>query len=771
MTLVLPWPALPGSAAATTLATAALGCMALLLGRSAVPAGTTAGGAGQLRARPAGAWLAGAAGLLAGIAWSVAEHRSVLDARVGSAVPADAVRLEVIVASQPVTLEGPSPERTGIRFEADVSTGPEWALGRRLRLTWYAPEPVGQGERWRFAVAVRAPLGNVNPGGFDFERWLVGQRIHGTGSVRRGTRLTAAAPGWIERQRVALTAFVAAQELASGGVLTALMVGAGGAIAPDLWEVFRATGTVHLMVISGLHIGLAVGLGYGAGQMLARLCPPLLLWIDARKAGACLGALAGLGYTLVSGAGVPAQRACIMAAPALLMLAWGRRGQAGGLLWLALAGVLLADPLAIHQQGFWLSFGAVALLVIRFGSGRRRGGRLAGFLRAQWSLTVFLAPLLLLVTGRQPLAALGANLVAVPLVSLVLVPLTLAGGLLAGVWPALAAVALTSADAVFGWLLAILSVAAMFPSVNAEPTRWTAVVGLAGAIAWLWSGAGRERLLLALAVGVMLLGPMSRIPFGAFRVTAFDVGQGDAILVDTARHRLLFDTGPGFPGGRDAGATVVRPGLLATGRRYLDVLVLSHADLDHVGGLAGLEEGIAIGRVYASFDHPGAELCEAQAWDWDGVRFSFVAVPRAGPGQPLPDGNDRSCILLVEAGDRRALLTGDIGARVEAHLLRHLAQPVDLLQAPHHGSAGSSSRAFVRTLRPAHVLVSAGFGNRYGHPHPRVLENYRAVGATVHQTALAGALTWESQAPETVSGWRAQAPAYWRTPVASTAGN
>jgi len=731
-------------------------------------------------------------GLATGFSWSLVRHADALEGRMPARTSGDAVRLIVRVSSEPVAITGQTPDLPALRFQARVLEGlaDRHGPGPILRLSWYGAEPVQRGDLWRVSATVRGPWGYANPGGFDYERWLLGQGIQGTGTVRRGVLLKRANPGLLDRARAHFEGFIAGRQLQSGGVLTALLVGVSAGIDAEQWATFRDTGTIHLMVISGLHIGLAATLGYLVGRGLSRLCPLLLLWFDARKYGALFGALFSTGYMLLSGAGLPAVRACIMAVPLLLLVASGRRCQAGAALPVALVGVLLLDPLAIHQQGFWLSFGAVLLLVLLFGRNHGGGSRSragqdspasasgpvapiaaawtsaraagAALIEAQWALTLAMAPLLILLTDRLSWVSALANLIAVPVVSVGVVPLTLAGGLLSLVWPAAAATCLLVADLMLSPVLAMLDVLGAVPVLQAAPApAWVLVAQLA-ALLWLLRVPHPQPLLLMLAMSTVLLPVANNVAAGQFRVTALDVGQGDAILVDTARHRLLFDTGPAFPGGFEVGSTVVVPGVLATGPARLDALVLSHDDLDHTGGHAGVREALPIRRTLASFPLADAESCDNAHWQWDGVDFRFLDIPRAGPGGASPRSNEQSCVLLIENGTHRALLAGDIGAGIESRLLRLLPGRIDLLFAPHHGSLSSSSMAFVRIARPDWVFVSAGLDNRYGHPHPRVMARYAAIDARVLQTGRQGALVWQTSAPATATGWRLSRPPYWR---------
>jgi competence protein ComEC len=707
-------------------------------------------------------------GLGCGLVWSGAAHERALALRVPPDVSKHASTLVIRVASDPAPIAGAEGTERAVRFLADVvgAVGSHERAnahaGRRLRLAWYEAPAVLRGETWRVAAVVRSPWGYANPAGFDQERWMLGQHIHGTGTIRRGALLAAADPGAIAVTRSRLVAFVTAQELQFGPVLSALLVGSAVDIPEPQWDTFRVTGTIHLMVVSGLHIAMAAALGLAMGQWLVRSFPLLLLRLDARKAGALSGAACGIVYLALAGGGVPALRACVMAVPVFLLLACGWRWHAAHTALVGLAVILLVEPLAVHQQGFWLSFAAVLVLLGSFSGCYGRIGALANVVHLQWRLTVCMAPLLVMLTGAIPLVGMIANLVAVPLVSAVVMPLVLGAGLLCGAWPAVAATALRIADWLFALVYMTLEACRHVPQAHAQPPDVLTAVALLASVVWLVGVPRGQGVLLATCIAALVLPRAANVAPGEFRVLGLDVGQGDAIVVDTARHRLLFDTGPRFPGGFETGSAVVVPNLLATGPGALDALVLSHADADHVGGALAIVDTLPVVRAFASFPWRDARACAAETWDWDGVTFRFLEPERFGAER---GSNDASCVLLIDNGRRRVLLAGDISERIEAPLLRLLPGPVELMFAPHHGSGSSSSRAFVRVARPREVFVSAGRDNRYGHPHSAALARYRGVGSAVHQTGRDGALEWQSDTPHRVGHQRASDFPYWRGTV------
>jgi competence protein ComEC len=408
---------------------------------------------------------------------------------------------------------------------------------------------------------------------------------------------------------------------------------------------------------------------------------------------------------------------------------------------LALNGVLLLDPLASLQPGFWLSFGAVAVLVFTF------GGRLGPWrwwqtwTRAQWLIAIGLCPLLLVL--GLPISVSGplVNLLAVPWISLIVLPPALLGTLLLPV---------PYAGEGLLWLAGGL-IDGMFRGLGLAAGRVPAWVPMAIPL-WVWGFGALGAVLLLLPRGLpmrplgwpllllLVFPPRSDIPEGIAEVWQLDVGQGLAILVRTRHHTLLYDTGPRF-GDLDQGERVVLPALRKMGVKEIDLMLISHAHADHAGGAQAVAKGLPVKQVHGGepADLP-AELqagsCESgRQWTWDGVRFQLWHWPLAR------DSNQNSCVLQIEANGERLLLTGDIDASAERALLDSpLAVTTDWLQAPHHGSRSSSSMALLNGLQPKAVLISRGRGNSFGHPHPTVLARYQKRGTAIYDSAEQGAI-------------------------------
>ncbi|SFH75808.1 competence protein ComEC [Pseudomonas guineae] len=690
---------------------------------------------------------------LFGFTWSCVSAQWALDDRLAPSLDGRTLWLQGRVVGLPEVGEGV------VRFELQRAVSRRGVLPDRLRLSWYDGPALQAGETWRLAVRLKRPHGLVNPQAFDYEAWLLAQHIGATGTVKTGELVypSSGSGAWRDRLRQHLLATPAHGR---AGALTALVLGDGSGLSTADWQVLQATGTVHLMVISGQHIGLLATLLYGLVAGLARLglWPRRWPWLPC----ACVSAFSGaLAYGLLAGFEVPVQRACVMVGLVLLWR-WRFRHLGVGLpVLLALLAVLLLEPLASLQPGFWLSFGAVLLLILIF-SGRLGVWPWWGtLLRAQWAMAIGLLPLLLAL--GLPVSASGplANLVAVPVVGLLVVPLALLGTLLLPL-PGVGAVLL----GVAGWLLNLLFV--LLTQLALWLPAW-----LPSALpfsTWLLVALGALVLLLPAALPVRSLGVLMLLPllftaqprpeYGRAEVWMLDVGQGLAVLVRTEGRDLLYDAGPRF-GEFDTGERVVLPSLRALDVRGIDLLLLSHADNDHAGGAGAITRGLPVGRVLSGEPDKlarslSAEVCSRKDWQWDGVHFSTWQWAGA------TDGNQASCVLRIEANGERLWLTGDIDSEAERALLdSDLAMPAQWLLAPHHGSRSSSSAALLAEVKPAAVLISRGAHNAFGHPHAEVLARYRALDARVHDTVLHGAVRIRLGAFEPAQGLREHAR-FWR---------
>ena len=649
------------------------------------------------------------------------------------------------------------PERSGdaCRFEGELVRGAACGLaqGDRLRLSWMGPQLPRPGQRWQLVVKAKPARAHVNPHAFDYERWLVRQGIVATGYVVSG-ELSADTRAPVSDFRLRLRERVEAMPLSRGGLILALSTGDAAMVPQSAWRLFRDTSTVHLLVISGLHIGMFGALGLAFGNLIGRLLP-LTRRFRARAVSGVVAIAAVLTYATIAGWSLPVTRASIMAAVGVFAAVAGRRIGALDGLTLALAAVLAADPMAPLDTGFWLSFAAVGVLIGFFSPrleprtnrtvASRLRRRAAALVLAQLVICVGFAPWLGVFSGDiQPLAVL-ANLVLIPLVAMAAAPLSVVGVLALPILPAAAETVLGLADATLGAVMWIVEGVASVPTVAASNNLWALVAAMALSLAFLlpWSRFAR----CALAAAMFAILPLlDRAPAGRFEFIALDVGQGTAALVRTRNHALIYDAGPRYPTGYDAGDAIVAPVALREHGRDITQLVLSHADIDHMGGAVALLRRLDVRGISAGepTEDVSARPCRrGDAWLWDGVRFR-VLWP-TGPAE----GNDASCVVEIDDGESRVLLTGDVGREAERRIE---VRPARVVMAPHHGSRTSSSSSFVVRACPGIAIFSAGHENRFGHPHPEVVERYRSIGAHMVTTGDVGAVTWRSERPEIVDG-------------------
>ena len=644
-----------------------------------------------------------------------------------------------------------------IRFLAVLE---EPGLPARVRLTWYAPpQPVGIGETWRLVVRLRRPRGHANPIRFDYELWLARARVGATGYVvedSRNERLAGVVSGRAAlRDRLVRRIEERLGRNDASAVLMAVTVGARHRIDGGQWERYAISGTSHLMAISGLHIGLAAGAAYVVGWLAAA---PLLRSRSPRDAGLLCALCAACLYAWISGFAVPAQRAMLMVLPVTLALLLRREPAAERVLALACLLVTACDPLAIHAPGFKLSFAAVALLLWLArqhtfeaagpaAAAWRRAGRALRRLGAlQCCLLVGLLPLTASLFGRAPVAAPLVNLLVLPIFNFVTVPAGLLGLLLDGPLAPAGDRLLRAAWASVRLVLAVVDRTAQLPAARidvAAPGGLMVAVALLPALyAAAPPGFPGRRLALVAAAALCLQRPAPPPP-GCFDLAVLDVGQGLAVVLRTHRRVLLYDSGPAFRGGGNAAELVVVPYLRSLGVGALDLMVISHGDADHAGGVQTVVDAVEVrqllaGGPLAASVHPQLACRSGQAWLWDGVQFSMLH-----PGlYPRTSDNDASCVLEVRAGNHAALLTGDIEGAVESHLARIAAlSAADVVLVPHHGSRTSSRAALVEATRPSFAIVSSGYGNRWGFPATEVVGRWEDAGAEVLNTATSGAIT------------------------------
>ncbi|MEZ5536191.1 MAG: DNA internalization-related competence protein ComEC/Rec2 [Thiolinea sp.] len=629
-------------------------------------------------------------------------------------------------------------------------------LSGTLRLSWYRhfPPRLNSGERWQLVVRAKPPNGFMNPGGMDYEKWLFAQRIIATGYVRdsgHNRPLGMSSSGYIDhlRQQVQRAIQYHLEGRTEQSIVAALAVAARSDISDQQWEVLRRTGTSHLVAISGLHIALVAGFGFLPVFMIWWLFPRLYLWMPVRIAAGFTGALAALLYALMAGFTLPTQRALVMVLIILAGLLWRRQIPFTVILSWALLAVLLIDPLAAMSPGFWLSFLSVLMIFLLTRRDLRRKHKW-GVLSIQLGLSLGMIPLTASLFGSASLVSPLANLVAVPYVSLLVVPLVLSGMLLLPLSEYLAAVCWQLAGyAVRGlwWLLDWLSgldlAALALPQL---PWYWLAAAIAGFVLLILPRGIPGRWLGVLLMLPVLVWQPQRPAP-GAFQLDVLDVGQGLASVIQTAEHTLVFDTGPKPSESFDAGRLVVLPWLRALNINRLDGLLVSHPDTDHSGGAGALLEALPVDRLisnttdYARSSQYLPELCQAgQHWEWDGVRFEILH-PAAGFADNRD--NNRACVLRVGNALHSVLFSADIERPAEYWLSKTVGDDLrsEVLIVPHHGSDSSSSPAFLKRVEPKLAILTAGYRSRFNHPHPEVVKRYQGWGIPLLNTVQSGAIT------------------------------
>ena len=716
------------------------------------------------------------------------------EARLADALPFAWEGADIAVVG--IVVDLPQPKERGTRFVFDIErvSTPGAQAPPRVSLTWF-PERgrdareaarVAPGERWALAVRLKRVRGLSNPHAFDFEPWALERGIGATGYVRakaRIERLDERVEGWpytLHRWRSDIRDAMRARlgDAPLAGVLVALAIGDQDAIAPSHWDVFWRTGVGHLMSISGLHVTMLAGLGFAIAFFAWARVPAAALRVPARKAAVVAGALVALAYALMTGFAVPAQRTVVMLAAMAACVLADRQGSASRVLAFAALAVLVADPWAVLSVGFWLSFGAVAAIFYAMALRSGRHGLLRAALSEQAAVTLVMVPLVIALFQEASLASPVANAFAIPVVSWIVVPLSIAGAFLDAAWP------LDAAHATMALLMGPLEALAAWPHAMVEshaPVAWTLAAALAGC-AWLLAPRGVPmRSLGALwLVPLFAVGPARPAPGEAW-IDVLDVGNGLAVVVRTTAHALVYDAGPSWSDESDSGDRIVVPFLRGEGVASLDALVVSHADDDHAGGAISVAALRSPAWLLSSLPPedaihtlvPRSTRCAAgQSWTWDGVEFLVLhpvapggAVAAMARGPMTRKSNDLSCVLRVATRGGSALLTGDIEAKGEAEMLRR--EPLldaNLLLVPHHGSRTSSTPEFIDAVAPSTGLISVAYRSRFRHPNAAVVERYASRGIALRRTdregALHAVLSAEPGRAPTVQAHATQVP-YW----------
>ncbi len=697
----------------------------------------------------------------------------------GGFLPPELEGKEVTVEGRVVSL--PETGRGRVRFEFQVDRlsyqGKRYPSPGRIRLGWYRESPVlVPGETWQLRVRLKAPHGFSNPGGFDYEGWLFRNGIRATGYVResRDNRKTLdSSAGYALqrlRQQIRETIESKVEDPTAAGLLKALVIGDRSGLSRADWELFRQTGTNHLIAISGLHIGIVSGLAFFLSRRLWAGSERLTLMFSAPRAAAICALLAAAVYAALAGFSVPTRRAMIMLAVFMAGLLTQRTSKPARSISIALFVLLLIDPFAILSPGFWFSFLAVAVILLGLSARVRRSNGVRSWFRVQWLVAMGMAPMLLAWMLPVPLLAPLINLLAVPVFSLLVIPLALIGSCLSLISDPLGGPLLNLG----GWLLS--SGRDLLAHLAEIPLRVPPPGNLPG---YLWGAIATGALLLLAPRGLpgrwlggILLIPLCLPSFqgprpGEVWFDLLDVGQGLSVVLRTQRHLLVYDTGPRFSDRFDAGAAVLVPFLESQGIKRVDKVIISNGDEDHRGGLSSLLHRFSVDEVLSGEPervtaYPAQPCIAGAEWYWDEVRFRILHPIDPGKWK----GNDASCVLQVENQAGRILIPGDIEAAAENALLGLGTEQLqsDLVVIPHHGSRTSSSSPFVRATRPDYALASAGYLNRHRFPKAKVVSRWQAAGARVIDTASSGDIHFRFGMEEGITApvlYRTKAARYW----------
>ena len=674
------------------------------------------------------------------------------------------------------------PRRTRFDFRVRDSTHASLA-GARLRLSWYdadaAPAP---GSVWRLTVRIRRPRGWHNPGGSDYEGRMFANRIVATGYVRAGEVVDSApviSLARVDMVRADLARWIrsALDGYGSEGLVRALAIGDRSGLSQDHWRTLRVTGIAHLMAISGLHVGMAAGAAYWLALRAWTLVPRAALLVPAPQVAGVAAMLAAFAYALLAGLALPTQRALLMLGVLFASRLARRCFPHSHSLALALIAVLVVDPHSVRAPGFWLSFVAVAAIVTALATRpaanmRTVSGRLRMVVTVQIAVTVGLAPVTLVVFAEQSVVSPFVNALVIPLVGIIVVPVVLLGLLAGAVHPPAGAAMLAAAAGVLDALwpsIEWIAAHAVMLRAPGEIGAWQLAAAVAGVLIVLAPrGLALRWLGLAWMLPMFAMRPAA-VDAGAYRMTVLDVGHGLAVVVETARHVLVYDTGPWVGTRLDAAALAVLPYLASRGRDSVDRVVLSHGDADHVGGYRRLVEAVPVGVTIANGavgPHEPDLACEAGTeWDWDGVSFEVLHPFRERTGFD----NAHSCVIRIAGSGGSVLLTGDIESAGERALVARSGTRLaaDVLVAPHHGSSTSSTRRFLESVSPSIGIFSASEHGRFRLPHPDVVSRYVRAGVATFSTSRCGAVTVEFGAggePQITRFEREAGRRYWHVP-------
>jgi competence protein ComEC len=642
----------------------------------------------------------------------------------------------------------------------------------KVRLKWYNEQIIIPGQHWRLLVKLKRPYGLANPGSPNFQSYLMAQGLSATGYVREHNdnyllpRISYSIDRYRWQALEKLEHLLASAE--HSAILKALLLGDRRSISREQWDLFTHTGIVHLMVISGLHIGLMATLGFWLGHILSLLLSSLFNNVQARQCSAVMATVFAVTYSAAAGFSLPTQRAVIVVLVVMAGAFFNRELRASHTLSVALALCLLIDPLAPIGLSFWLSFCAVVIILYSLTGKITQASKAYRLLFMQLAIFIGMVPVLGLLLGFVSLISPVCNLVLVPIFSIVVVPLNAFAALLSllnvdwaiSIWLGL--------DQTLQWIFSgLLWIDSFSREWQLEFLDLSVAKLLLSsfAIVILLAPKGFPAKYLALFLLIPLFIPsVKTVREGTAQITVLDAGQGLSIVVKTAKHSMVYDVGAASSDFSIA-QSVVFPYLKHNGIKQLDKLIISHNDNDHAGDWRYLASRLVIGSIDRgeSFNGINKSTCVAgQRWNWDGVQFEYLS-----PLNSLIDraGNNRSCVLKISVNEHAALLTGDIEREVELSLVKKYGKLIkaELLIAPHHGSKTSSSWPFIRTVDPDYVIFATGYRNAFSHPNSIILARYMSLPSETYNTASTGAITFilNKNGVQKKQLFRDSYPRYW----------
>ncbi|CAC9595286.1 DNA internalization-related competence protein ComEC/Rec2 [uncultured Gammaproteobacteria bacterium] len=687
--------------------------------------------------------------LVLGFAWMGVVSTQILSAKIQD----NYLNKPILVRGEIVELPEKTSRSTKFIFKASSP------FQGRLKLTWYshynnktilAKVPnLRTGESWQLLLKLKHNNGYQNLNSFDYEKWLFYKRINATGYVRTSSdnqRINTDDGAFsIDKVRQDIRYLLSPQieKKTFGGVINALIIGDRSLIPDAQWSLFKSTNTTHLSVISGLHIGLISGFVFLLVQFLWRYSARLSIMIPAQVIAAYFGLISALLYALISGFSIPTIRAFIMASVVFISIILRRHHDIWQLYGMALILVLLHNPLSVFSVGFWLSFYVVAIIIYGAGQHQEKSW-LYRLIYIQLLISFSSLPLSIWFFSVTSALSPIANLIAIPIFSFIATPLSLISALLtfSGL-TYLSEISFSIVNQSLVYLFVLLEQLQQFDFNQWHYTQ-TSLIDLALFILLVCVAilpkALKLRWLSVLVLGLMILIPNPKMDDNSVLITTLDVAQGLATVVQTKNHVLLFDTGAKYPSGFNLGGSVIAPYLRAKHIQYLDKIVISHGDNDHIGGLDNILENFKVGEILSSVPEKiqtKALTCQkGQSWQWDGIMFKMLNPEK----ETSFKGNNTSCVLKISNKKYSVLLTGDIERKAEHHLVQNNKEELKstIMLAPHHGSKTSSTQAFLNAVSPSLIVVSSGFNNRFKHPAKTIIKRYQSNGIKVLKTSCSG---------------------------------